>query len=159
MLREALKLTIRLVNRSRLHTILTLSSLALGFSVSLLAISFVWGELTYDQQWPSSDRLYRVKTTIERPGRAPQSYPQTFGPLALERERLEGVEFAARAIGQWDTISTGPDFEINHVVWGVDPAILDLMPLDFIAGNRASALNNPSSIIISASMAERLFGR
>jgi putative ABC transport system permease protein len=162
--RNYLATALRNLLRNRLYAGINIVGLAVGFAAALLIALFVRDELSYDQWIPGHERIYRVSDFQTFPGAAPYSEDATLGHAAhwLEADFPE-VEAAARlGFSQTETTVTvrAGDREINleHFYWG-DPNVFEVLPLPASAGGLRKALNRPDGVVITESLARRLFSR
>ena len=136
---------------------LSIFGLMLGLSVTTLVFLYVWQETHYDRHLPEAEKLYVVEANLSFPGRAPQLVLAAPGPLAAAAENLAGVEETSRLWLAWHTLSIGDRLQFNSQMGAADPNLPALLGLSMLAGD-ARALQRPTSVLISESMAERLFG-
>jgi len=148
----------RNMQRNPLYAVISIGGLAIGFAVALLCLAVIWQETHYDNHVPALDRLFLVETTLILPGRDPQILPSAPGPLAPAlREVSPAVESVGRLWMQWSTVKVDDRLQFNTVIGGIDPEFLDLFPIEIITGDAAN-LSDPASVLLSRSMAERIFG-
>ena len=57
-----IKLTLRVLARSRVYTLINLSGLVMGLTISFLLLIFALNELSYNDCFTGSGRIYRVIT-------------------------------------------------------------------------------------------------
>lgn len=93
----------------------------------------------------------------------PENPPEPLPPVlaSIIAESIPGIERTARVYG-WDLKDGTPVRFQDRVLmmrgFHVDPDFLSMFSFPLISGERESALNDPSSIVITRSMAESLFG-
>jgi putative ABC transport system permease protein len=148
----------RNATRDRLHTIINVLGLAIGLAAAILIVLYLRHELSYDNFLTDHDRVYRVSAQITVPGRpmvwvaaAPE---HTAAPLALDFPELDGV---ARLSPDRIGIRHGA-VEASEVVYFADPGFLSVIGLKTIAGDAATALDAPDSVVLTRSMARKYFG-
>ena len=68
--------------------------LAVGLATCILISLFVRDELSFDQHWAGAERIHRINTTINVPGREPFVTVVAQGPIkaALENYFPEEIE-------------------------------------------------------------------
>ncbi|MGF1607720.1 MAG: ABC transporter permease [Rhodothalassiaceae bacterium] len=149
----------RLRRGGRLTLALTILSLTLGLAVSFCALLIVWSEARTDRHWPDSDRLYRIATQIQSPGRAATIHTRSFGPLGPAMVAASPrVEAAGKLLIEWNNlVLEDKDLRISVRLHVVDPEFVRLFPLTVRQGD-LSAFEDARSIILTQSMADRLFG-
>ena len=122
-------------------------------------------ELTYDNFHANAANIYKVNTNAIKTHEKTIDVtwintPATLGPT-IEKE-ITGVENYSRIFQFW----TSPDvklwYEDNKLdvadVYAADPSVFDMFSFDFVSGSPTKALKGPDKIVISESLADRLFG-
>lgn len=149
--------------RARRHsgyTLLNVSGLALGLCAALLLGLHVQREASWDRHYPKANRIARVThETVS----ADHHWATTSVPLAQRiEERIAGVERTVRLrhTGELVLLTTDRKPRIGLEAQGLfaDPAMVDVFDLSFLAGDPESALEDPESIVLTRSLAHRLFG-
>ncbi len=154
-----LRTLLRVALRSRLHSVITVLGLTLGLTVSLLVLMYVWFETHYEVDFDNSERIYRVESLVSAPGRDATLYTTAMGPLAgLLKNQLNYVEETGRSRIEWHSYKIEGEDTFNAPTYFADPGFLNIFPLEFIEGGR-EGLKNTTSIIISESRANLVFGR
>ncbi len=162
MFRNYLSAALRNLERNSLYAGVTIFGLAVGFAAALLIALFVRGELSYDRFIPGHERVYVFSERIDYPGERPvltDVSSTRVGP-ALKSE-IPQVEYAARITNQ-DlpvTVKRG-DFTASepNLTWA-DPDFFRVMPMPVVAGDLASALDEPDGLVITRAVARKYFGR
>lgn len=144
--------------RHRLFSSINVLGLAIGLAAVTLIALYVRYENSYDSFWKNSDNIYRLHTTYNQPGIAPQNWATT-PPLlkpALEKD-FPLIDHSSRLIRVFPTINYQEDYYQEEVSLA-DPEILEIFEFDLVSGNLEAALNNPRNMTVSNSMAKRMFG-
>ncbi len=159
MLRNYLTTTRRLFWKQKSYALLNLAGLALGLTTSLLILLWVRDELSYDQYHEKLDRLYFVWHNIDQSGGQVRTVSDSQGPLApaLLAEMPE-VANAARLTFPQDMLFTVGEKRFKEEGRYADPALFEMFSFPLVAGNRRTVLRDPSSIVISDSLAYKYFG-
>lgn len=163
MFRNYFKITYRNLFRQKVYSFLNLSGLAIGLACSLLIFLYVNDELSYDRFHEKSDRIFRVLEHFQSEGNGEHSASQPFpaGPT-LQSEYPSEIAQAVRLFNfQSPTLALSnkeSDKAFNESrVFFADSTFLGVFDFNLISGNRESALDNPNSILITASMARKYF--
>lgn len=135
--------------------------LAVGLCSVLVVGLYIEYELRHDRHFPQLDRLYRLSLDMaDHEGGARQRVAGLPGPamdavLAESRE----IEIAARVfpVNGTSRIRVGQTQANELGVATVDPGFLDLAGVTFLAGDPASALDRPDSVVLTRSMANKWF--
>ncbi|HEV7691649.1 MAG TPA: ABC transporter permease [Hyphomonadaceae bacterium] len=135
-------------------------TLALGLACFIAA----YGIATY---WRSADSYHAnaARTVVMAQswtyvGEAPEQSTQSSHALpALLKADFPEVETTARAMEEADIpASAGSNRAIANTA-AVDPEFLDIFDLPFVAGDPRTALAQPNGVVITSSLALRLFGQ
>ncbi len=156
MLKNYLIIAIRNIRRNKTYSFINIAGLAVGMAAAIIILLFVENELTYDKFHQNADRIYRVNFTWGDNINAGTPEPVASGLLAEFPE----VEHSVRI--------TPPNREVlvragDRVLYEegfmlADPAFFDMFSFEAVAGNIASALESPNSIVITTAIAEKYFG-
>jgi putative ABC transport system permease protein len=148
----------RTLSRHRLYAALNTLGLALGIAVCTILLLVVRFETSFDKAIRGADQVYRVNEIVTFPGRPMQEAPSTPGVLlpALMTD-FPQIRSGARLMDQRLIVRSGPQQAYERVVLA-DPTIFDIVPLPFVAGSPAHALDDTTSLVVSQSMARKYFG-
>jgi putative ABC transport system permease protein len=165
MLRHFLTLTLRNGFRQPLHTVLNLLCLTLGLAAALLIGLYLHSELTYDRFHANARRIYRVETKLvnlkdkvlevgwhNTPSNLAAFIKQDYPEVENYVRFFKFFSDEAAAFGY-----QGELFEEKDV-YAVDSSVFAIFSFPFVAGNPAQALSGPNKIVLSRSLARRIFG-
>ena len=158
MLRHYLNTAYRNLSKNPLYTALNVTGLAIGLAACVLILLYVRGELQFDRWVTDGDRIVRVHTRFDIPGRQPFIATQAPGPaLGALTEYFQEVETGARIHVRRPRVRREDKVFFDRM-YLVDPTFFDVFDVPLIEGDRATALNDTSSVILSQSMAKKYFG-
>ncbi len=158
MLRHYLNTAYRNLSKNPLYTALNVAGLAIGLAACVLILLYVRGEFMFDRWVPDGDRIIRVHTRFDIPGRQPFIATQAPGPvLGALKEYFPEVETGARIHVRRPRVKRDDKVFFDRI-YLVDPTFFDVFDVPLIEGDRATALDDTSSVILSKSMAEKYFG-
>ncbi|MCZ6701734.1 MAG: ABC transporter permease, partial [Ignavibacteria bacterium] len=162
MFNNYLKLSLRNLLRNKTFTIINISGLTLGFTISIIIFLFVRTELSYDKYHVNSDRIYRMNYDLtQRNEKKPWAITTGRWP-ELAHSELEPVEDFVRIIPSWGNkslIKSGEKrFYESNFGWA-DPSLTRIFNFQFLEGDPETALNEPNTVIISRKIAEKYFGQ
>ncbi|MBJ7415319.1 MAG: ABC transporter permease [Niveispirillum sp.] len=158
MLRNWIMVALRNLLRHRLHALLNLSGLAVGLAACLLILLYVRNETGYDRFFKDADRIYQATIEWHVPGRKPErnAYTQMgFGPAF--KNAHPDVEDFTRFLQSRAIISVG-DRQFYEWTFTVDPTFLRIFDFPLLAGDAATALTDPYSVVLTEEMARKYFG-
>ncbi len=164
MIRNHTKMTLRKIWKEKFYSSIKIGGFALGVAACLLLIVFLRHELSYDRHYQQTDDIYRLQMTW------------------LNYDNARGVEFPAPVVdvlrSEFPEIETAgrismPVFlrgtrnlirpanqQQNYYeegVYFVEQEVLDILEIPMIYGSREHALNEPNSIVISKTAADKYF--
>ena len=160
MWRNYLAAAIRSLFRDRAYAVINIFGLALGFTGVLLIALYVRDEYSFDRHYPDHDRTYRIWAEYLPPGRAPIRVAVTSVNVAgaLELDFPE-VEFATRLVPGGGTLRQGNNEVIPQYIHWADPDFFRMFPPKVLAGDPNAALARPDGLVLTRTMARRLFNR
>lgn len=160
MLRHHLLVALRTARRHIGYTLLNLVGLAVGLACCLLILLFVLDERSYDRAVPDGDRIYRLVSHLKHSA-ASDFYPFStvgwpFGRI-LETEYPE-VEDAVYLRSQPSLSIVHNDERLYETLLWAEDGFFDLFPFQFIEGTPARALERPNAVVLSKTLARKLYG-
>ena len=158
MIKNYFRIALRSLAKNRVYSFINIMGLAIGMAVVILISLWMWDELSYNKTFPTYDRIARIMVTQTR-GNDVSTNESTPIPLAADlRTRYTG-DFKKVATTSWNSlhILTVGDKRLNKQGMFVEPDMIDILGLRTLDGSKAT-LDDPSSILISQSIATALFG-
>ncbi len=159
MFKNYMTTAIRNLLRHKQYTLINVFGLAVGLAACLLILLSVNFELSYDRWIPHNDRVMRIQTlSYDRDGNF-ASDDESVQPVAAAvfAEQIDDIEQFSRLLGDGVALAVdGQAYEQEVTI--ADPGVFDLMGIELIEGDTATALDNPDSIVLSQEDARRIFG-
>lgn len=154
-----LKIILRNIFKHKAYSMTNVLGLAVGMAVCILIMLWVQYELSYDRFHDNADRLYRVVREYNRKGELNQS-AITPAPLGLAaKSELPEISLSSRYdYEEGQLILRGERRYADNVGGLIDPDFLEMFSFSFIRGNPRLALDQNNSVILSASLARKIFG-
>jgi putative ABC transport system permease protein len=163
MLKNYLKIAIRNLSRNKLFSSINIFGLAAGLAVCLLIMLYIFDEMSYDQHHKDADRTYRL-AYVTGTGDDWSAVP---APVAFTmKAEMPEVQEVTRLLKfpDMDKVLLQNErprdprkfFESNG--YYVDSTFFQLFTYDFSYGNGQTALDRPNSLVLSESIAAKLFG-
>jgi len=167
MIRNYLKLALRNLMRNKVFSFINIFGLSVGLACCILICIYIFHETGYDKHQNNKDRLFRLGTVFIDGGVEEKS-TTTAAPLGrmLQSEYGE-VTNSARVLQLFRDDKTlfqvdegGGKLQSYYEKGGflADSNIFQLLTYSFKEGNATSALAQPNSLVISESLANKLFG-
>jgi len=145
--------------RNRFYALINIIGLSVGLAVSLLIMFYINYELSFDQFHQKKEQIYRLATINEQPNETTRhsiTMP-VMGP-DIAREFPEIKHF----VRFWNPEEGFFTFdERNYFASNVtysDSALFDVFSFDLIKGNPKQALDEPFRIVLTQSLANKIFG-
>ncbi len=157
MLRNYLKITYRRLIRKKAFALINIIGLAVSLAAALLIFLYVQHELSYDRFNAKADRIYRV-LQVGQDGEDNGS-PEPLAPTM--KQQLPGIEEAVRLysqFGEYPILRTEQAAFNEERIYVADSGFFRLFTTDVLAGNPATALTQPNSVVLSEATAEKYFG-
>ena len=158
MIKNFLKIAYRNLLRSKGFSILNISGLAIGMASAMLILLWVLDEFSYDNFYPGQDRIMVAwdRDKWDNEVKCWSTTPKILGPTV--KKDFPEVEKTTRVNWGDNLLMTVGDKKLTIHGTCVDPDFLTMFGPPFINGNVNTALNDPTSIVLSQKLAEKLFG-
>jgi predicted permease len=158
MLKNYLKVALRSLRRQKGYAALNVVGLSIGLACAFFILLWITHEVRYDRFHENGDDLYRVMRHAEFGGQI-HTWAAMPMPLAevLERDYPE-VEHATLLTWQMDPLLTRGDVSYREEGYYAGPAFFEMFSFPLVAGDPATALDDPSSVVISETLAAKIFG-
>jgi putative ABC transport system permease protein len=157
MLSNYLKIAWRNITGNPLFSAINIVGLAIGLACCIIITTFVRYELSYDKHWDNADRIYRVTRDFYSNNLQLAAVAPPIAPLL--KEDFPEIEDITRFLSA-GTVTINYR-EQNYRQEGMviaDKNAFDLFNFEFIEGDPATALANPTDIVMTKRAAERYFG-
>lgn len=157
MLRNFFITALRNIRRYPVYSVLNVTGLAIGMALSILLLLWVKYQFSYDRFHKNAGCLYRVIARQNSEGKLQQVALTPYPLASALKEGYPEILRSSRYNNFWETFSKG-DVHVEGTLATVDKDFLDMFNIEFIRGDKMSALTGPYDIIITEDMAERYFG-
>jgi len=159
MFKNYFKIAWRNLFKSKVYSIINTLGLAAGMAVAMLIALWIWDEVTYDRYHTNHKQLAQVMTTFTDDDNKMETGRAVCMPIGNELRAKYGNDFKNISMTSWNfshVLVVGEKKITGQGMW-VEANFPSMFSLKMIKGN-INALNDPSSILINASMAKTLFG-
>ena len=161
MVKNYLKIVLRIIKRKKIYSLINLSGLTIGLTSCILILLYINFELGYDKFHKNADNIYRV--VMRQPGNMVRGSTTDWwivSPAILKptwESELPEVDKITR------TATTSTVFNINGQLFDerffvTDPEFLEIFTFPLIYGDAKTALTEPFSIILTEKKAKDFFG-
>jgi ABC-type antimicrobial peptide transport system permease subunit len=158
MFKNYLKIAWRNITRSKGYALINIGGLGIGIAASILILIWVQFELSVDRFHENLDRIYAVWRNAEMQGEV-LSWDYTPAPYAPAlKEQYPEVEAVAR-ITEWDPqlLTVGENSFYEETTF-TEPGFFQMFSFEALEGDPVTALAEPESIVLTESVAKKLFG-
>ncbi len=158
------KISVRNLMKYKMYSFINIIGLALGFTAFILISLFIRYELNWDKSNANYDNIYRIqrhysKTLYAMDGNdiSPHSRAITAQLIEKQYPEIRKVTVMRELGGKF--IAFDPARQIYNTK-GIcaDSCFFDVFTYKFLEGTKAKSLDEPFSVVLSKTMADRLFG-
>ncbi len=160
MIRNYLKIAFRNLIKHKAYSFINIFGLAIGIASCLLIILYVQNELSYDRFNKNADRIFRINTDLKFG--ATELHipvcPDMMGP-DLKQDYPQVEEYTR--IYNWGgkkLVKKGHEFNTEQKTAYVDSTFFKVFTFPVVSGSTDKALNEPNTVIITESIAQKYFG-
>lgn len=159
MIKNYLKIAWRNLVKNPVYSFLNIAGLAIGLSCFILIALYVSDELSFDKFYTNASRIYRINGDLKFGG-SELKLPVVSDPMgAVMKADYPEVEEYCRLYADGNKqIKKGNEFINEFNVIHADSTFFSVFDLPAIAGNTKTSLNEPNTVVITASTAKKYFG-
>ncbi|MCB2197914.1 ABC transporter permease [bacterium] len=158
MLKNYIRTAIRALIRQRVYSAINLIGLAVSMAVVMLVILFIKQEMTYDHFHQNIASIYQVNHHESPDHRDPFGSSSTPLGLAPSLKAVYPDVIASSRFMNNPTVLTIGEESILQDVQYVDPDFFQMFSFPTVRGTSAGFDRDPTSLALTESMADRLFG-
>ncbi len=161
MFRNYLKTALRNLRKRAGTSLINVAGLAVGMACSILIMLFVFDELGYDRFNGNYDRIWRVtRKWLNADGVVNLHLGQVAPPIGpLLKNDFPEILRAARMIQvEGLLINAGPVYFEEDRFFFAEGSLFDVFTFKMTAGDPATALRDPFTVVITTDMARKYFG-
>ncbi len=160
MLKNYFKVALRNLKRDKIYSFINISGLAIGIACCLLILLYIQNELSYDSFHKNSKRIFRINTDIKFGGTelAIPVCSDMMGPL-LKQDYPQVEEYTRiYNFGGKKLVKKENNYNTEERIAYVDSTFFKVFTFPAAAGKTDRVLNEPNTVIINKSTAEKYFG-
>jgi putative ABC transport system permease protein len=162
MIRNYILTGLRNLVKHRFYSIINVTGLGLGIAASLLLVSWIIHELSYDRFYKDADRIYRASLEYSFGG---QTAKTSVSPTALLPSLQKNFGEVETGVRIYNPTSWSPYIVRNKDVvfqedkfYYADSTFFEVFSFKILEGDPATALNKPNSVMLTTSTANKYFG-
>lgn len=155
MFKNYLIIAFRNIKRNKVYSFINIVGLAMGVALFIIISLFIHSELSYDKFNENIDRIYRLDKddwgilgTAYGPDAA-ENFPEVQDYVRISLNNLSNPLVS--------TQESNKDQRIQDFTFA-DKQIFNMFTFSFIHGNPQTALKNPYDVVLTESVAKKLFG-
>jgi len=154
------KIAYRTLLRYKAYTATNIFGLAVGIAATILILSYIEFEMSYDDFQKNAGSVYRVSVVWKKEGNV-ESESATFVPPlgpAMLKDMPEVQNYVRLRNPVVAYLSSGEQsFRVDGIVY-TDSTFFDIFSFPLAAGNPQEALRDPYSLVLTPELALTLFG-
>ncbi|MBV4358534.1 ABC transporter permease [Pinibacter aurantiacus] len=167
MLINYFKIALRNLSRSKLFSSINLFGLAIGMACCMLLLLYILSELSFDKHHRHAKDIYIIRSESyfggSRKEGAAIAAPYAFTLKQYFPEVEQSTRLFVNMVAAKTLLQTHEDGKIAQSIYedngyAVDSTFFDVFTYRFAAGNPATALQEPNTIVLSENTAQKLFG-
>jgi putative ABC transport system permease protein len=157
MIKSYFRYAFRNLVKQRGRTLINLIGLSLSMALVIIIYLYTKGELSYNNFHENRDRIYRMYAGVDILGEDRIYSPYQPSEMAdALKENVPGIE--RTCLLKSSRIFLGLEDELFHEYVGfVDSTFFDMFTYEFLAGDRATPLDHPKSVVLTESVARKIF--
>jgi putative ABC transport system permease protein len=158
MIRNYLKIALRNLVKNKAYSVINIGGLAMGMTVAMLIGLWIYDELSFDKYFQNYDRIAKVMQNGTFNGEVFHGEYNP-APMGQELRTVYADDFTHVIMSSWtrDHILSYGDKKFTKTGNYLSADAPDMLTLKMLSGTRAG-LKDPSSILLSESVAQALFG-
>lgn len=167
MIKNYLKVAWRNLMKNKVFSLINISSLAIGLTCCILIALYLFYELSYDRYHKSGERIYQLGTVFVKEGKEDRM-ANTPAPMAKAMQmEFPEIEKGTRLLRTFSDdkilLQYRPsDGELRSFYenrgYLADSTVFQVLTYHFKAGNPATALAEPNTLVISEEIEKKIFG-
>jgi putative ABC transport system permease protein len=161
MFKNYLKVALRNLIKHKAYSFINILGLAVGIAASVLITIYVVAETSFDKYHANADRTYRMVADWSNKG---DSRIHQLGTPWILAETIRNKYPLVEAITQLcgplgEFVIKNKETAIKEAdIFAAEPSIFKVFSFPLIAGDPATALKDPASVVLSQSLAAKCFG-
>lgn len=168
MLKNYIKIAWRNLVKHKVYSAIKVGGFAFSIAACVLISLYILHELSYDKTYPDADRIYRIVGEFNDQGKvmrgtafqAPLSkaIATDFPEVECIGRLLPNALFYGAGSNQITTEDNAESVYEQGFTY-MDQELLDMLQLPMVYGERATALTEPKTLVLTKSKAKKYFGQ
>ncbi|GGC68233.1 ABC transporter permease [Pedobacter quisquiliarum] len=154
-----LKIALRTLWKNKSYTLINAGGLAIGLASCMILLLYVAHEWGYDKQFSGYEKTYVVYNNSKNNAET-LSWAWTPTLMAGEvREKIAGVKYASHSTYPNPHLISYKQNNFKAPAVFADQAFLKILDYEILSGNAEQALTGVNTVILTETLAEKLFGQ
>ncbi|MBE8715561.1 ABC transporter permease [Sphingobacterium hungaricum] len=161
---KTLKITFRQLWKRRLFTLLNIVGLSIGISSCWIIYQIVSYEFSYDKNLPNKEHIYKVISAMSKDGELNRMGGVSAPLYQGIQDEVDGVKNVVPVFAEgYNRLEIKSAKGENYVkedpqnIIKTNSSYFKMLPYQWIAGDKSSALKNKENVVLSASRAKEYF--
>lgn len=166
MIKNYFKIALRQLQKQKMYAAVKIGGFALSIAACLLIALYIKNELSYDAGWANADRIYRItgeyndngniQTGFEWPAPMAKALEMDFPEVEKAGRMMAAPLFYGAGSNQVKPANTEQNYFEEGFTYA-DQSLLDMLEMPMVSGERAHALSEPNTMVISKAKADKYF--
>jgi putative ABC transport system permease protein len=154
-----IKYLLRSAGKNKATMSINILGLSVGLAATILLVVYILHEWSYDRHFSKADNIHRLHSIWIDEGKnsvEPINLRQAFTEIT---QNVPGIETAVQIYrgGSAELKLNESRFTGNNLLY-VDSTFFRVFSFKFLEGNPEQALDNPQSVVLTKSLAQKIFG-
>ena len=159
MFKSYLKVAIRNLQKNKLVSFINIFGLGLSMSIGLIVMIRLQDDFSYDLFHPNGDRVYRILSTYTK--KTGEQWKMASTPLPLYKKIQADATAIESSVSLYPALhgkgtAAGKEIYLNGAF--TESSFFQVFGFSLAAGNPATSLEKPNTVVISKNTADRFFG-
>lgn len=158
MIRNFFKTAWRNLLKDKAYSFINITGLSAGMAVAMLIGLWIWDEISFDKNFPNYDRIAQVIQNVTNNGEV-QTWTSVPYPLSEELRKNYGSDFkqVVMVVSWGSHVLSIDEKKLKQTGAYAEKGFPEMFSLNMLSGSR-NGLNEPASILLSASAAKAYYG-
>ncbi len=157
MITSYFKIARRQLIRNKGYSFINIVGLSVGLACMIILVAFIKNELSYDDYFANSERLYRVYIKGNNEGQILHIAPVMLPFAPAIKDEIPELEAVTRLSSTVRLIRKDDKVFVENMYF-VDEDMLNVFSFELISGDRIHLFDEPNKIVLSEDRAKRYFG-
>lgn len=158
MYRNYFKITVRNLVKQKLYSLINIGGLSVGLTSFIIIMLYVQHEFSYDRFYENANRIYRVyQRQVGNVHLGTDYFAVTPAQLASVLQEEFPEVTCATSVQDQSALLGIDDRHFWETGLSADQHFFDVFAIPFVKGNPKMALKDPKSIILTISLADKIF--